>query len=91
MLGPEIAKDKGLNVKFIISKKPIEAKVAARAIPTIIFGPGVEESEKKRLIRRWTGDNSLDDFDLRTLLDWDYYKERLGSTIQKIITIPAAL
>ena len=25
------------------------------------------------------------------ILDWDYYIERLGSTIQKIITIPAAL
>ncbi|KIH49550.1 hypothetical protein ANCDUO_20375 [Ancylostoma duodenale] len=25
------------------------------------------------------------------LLDWDYYIERLGSCIQKIITIPAAL
>jgi len=27
----------GLNVKFIISKKPVDAKVAARAIPTSIF------------------------------------------------------
>jgi DNA polymerase epsilon subunit 1 len=25
------------------------------------------------------------------LLDWDYYKERLAGTIQKIVTIPAAL
>lgn len=25
------------------------------------------------------------------LLDWDYYIERLGNCIQKIITIPAAL
>lgn len=25
------------------------------------------------------------------ILDWDYYIERLSSTIQKIITIPAAL
>lgn len=25
------------------------------------------------------------------ILDWDYYIERLGSAIQKIITIPAAL
>jgi DNA polymerase epsilon subunit 1 len=81
MLGPEIAKDKGLNVKFIISKKPIEAKVAGRAIPTIVFGSGVEDAERKRLLRRWTGDSSLDNFDLRSLLDWEYYKERLGSTI----------
>ena len=31
------------------------------------------------------------DFDIRKVLDWDYYIERLGGTIQKIITIPAAL
>jgi DNA polymerase epsilon subunit 1 len=36
-LGPEIVKDKGLNVKFIVSKKPVECKVADRAIPTAIF------------------------------------------------------
>ena len=29
--------------------------------------------------------------DPRTVLDWDYYRERLGSVIQKLITIPAAL
>ena len=29
--------------------------------------------------------------DPRALLDWDYYLERLGSVIQKLITIPAAL
>ena len=25
------------------------------------------------------------------MIDWDYYKERLGGSIQKIVTIPAAL
>ena len=33
----------------------------------------------------------MHDFDIRKVLDWDYYIERLGGTIQKIITIPAAL
>jgi len=28
---------------------------------------------------------------VRELVDWAYYKERLGSAIQKIITIPAAM
>ncbi|CAN0323630.1 unnamed protein product, partial [Discosporangium mesarthrocarpum] len=32
----------------------------------------------------------MEDFDIRNMLDWDYYKERLGKCIQKIITIPAA-
>ena len=29
--------------------------------------------------------------DVRGIVDWDYYRERLGGTIQKIITIPAAM
>ncbi len=33
----------------------------------------------------------MTDFDLRSILDWDYYIERLGSVIQKLITIPAAM
>lgn len=33
----------------------------------------------------------MEDFDIRSLLDWDYYLERLGKCIQKIITIPAAM
>ena len=28
---------------------------------------------------------------MRAIVDWDYYRERLGSAIQKIITIPAAM
>ena len=28
---------------------------------------------------------------MRGIVDWDYYRERLGGTIQKIITIPAAM
>lgn len=29
--------------------------------------------------------------DIRAIIDWQYYKERLGSAIMKIITIPAAM
>lgn len=36
-LGPEIVKDKGLNVAFIISNKPFNMPVSERAIPTAIF------------------------------------------------------
>lgn len=28
---------------------------------------------------------------LKKILDWDYYKERLGSAILKIVSIPAVL
>ena len=88
-LGKEIVKDKGLNVKFIISKKPIGAPVAQRAIPTAIFE--TDENVMKKHVRRWVKDQSLNNFDMRTLIDWDYYKERVAGTIMKIVTIPAAL
>lgn len=46
---------------------------------------------KKHYLRKWTKQPNLNDFDIRSILDWDYYIERLGSAIQKIITIPAAM
>ena len=30
-------------------------------------------------------------YDIRDIIDWEYYVERLSSAIQKIITIPAAM
>lgn len=56
-LGSELSKDKGLNVKFIISKKPITASVTERSIPVSIFE--ADELTMKRYLRKWTGDNGL--------------------------------
>jgi len=88
-LGDQMVKDAGLSCRFVISKKPDGAPVTERAIPLAIFES--EPSVKQHYLRRWLKDNSIQDFDIRTVLDWDYYLERLGGTIQKIITIPAAL
>ncbi|CCK70723.1 DNA polymerase epsilon catalytic subunit KNAG_0F00540 [Huiozyma naganishii CBS 8797] len=88
-LGEEMVKDKGLQCKYIISSRPANAPVTERAIPVAIFSADI--AIKRSFLRRWTADPSLDNFDIRTIIDWGYYKERLGSTIQKIITIPAAL
>lgn len=60
-----------------------------RAIPLAIFQ--AEESVKRHHLRKWLKDNSLSDIDIRHILDWNYYIERLGGAIQKIITIPAAM
>lgn len=60
-----------------------------RAIPLAIFQS--EPSVKRHYLRKWLKDSSLTDVDIRQVLDWDYYIERLGGTIQKIITIPAAM
>ncbi|GAA5880821.1 hypothetical protein JCM16303_005131 [Sporobolomyces ruberrimus] len=88
-LGEQMVKDKGLACKFIISSKPMGAPVTERAVPVAIFS--AELSVKRHFLRKWLKDNSLEDFELRSILDWDYYIERLGSVVQKLITIPAAL
>lgn len=88
-LGDQMVKDKGLACKFIISAKPFGAPVTERAVPVAIFSAA--ESIKRLYLRKWLKDNSLVNFDLRNILDWDYYIERLGSVIQKLITIPAAM
>jgi DNA polymerase epsilon subunit 1 len=88
-LGDGMVKDKGLACKFIISQKPVGAPVTDRAVPVAIFS--AEESVKRTYLRKWLKDNALTNFDLRSILDWDYYIERLGSVIQKLITIPAAM
>ncbi len=90
-LGAEIIKDKGLNCKFIIAEQPYGAPITERAIPTTIWQ--AEPEVKKHFLRKWLKSPGLDGdgFDIRNILDWNYYVERLGKTIQKIITIPAAL
>ncbi len=88
-LGDQMVKDKGLACKFIISERPIGAPVTERAVPVAIFS--AEESVKRTYLRKWLKDNSMVNFELRSILDWQYYIERLGSVIQKLITIPAAM
>ncbi|KAL7272628.1 DNA polymerase epsilon catalytic subunit [Rhizina undulata] len=87
-LGEQMVKDKGLNCKYIISAKPRDAPVTERAVPVAIFS--AEESVKRHFLKKWLKDEP-GDMDPRSILDWNYYLERLGSVIQKLITIPAAL
>lgn len=88
-LGDQMVKDKGLSCKYIISKKPEGAPVTERAVPLAIFHS--EPNVRRHFLRRWLKDNSMGDADIRDVLDWNYYIERLAGTVQKIITIPAAL
>lgn len=88
-LGDQMVKDKGISCRFIISRKPEGSPVTDRAIPLAIFQ--TEDSVKRHYLRRWLKDSSMSSFDIRDILDWQYYIERLNSAIQKIITIPAAL
>ena len=87
-LGEQMIKDKGLNCKYIISARPKNTPVTERAVPVAIFS--AEDSIKRHFLRKWLKEDPRD-MDLRSVVDWDYYLERLGSVIQKLITIPAAL
>ncbi|KAI9680844.1 MAG: DNA polymerase epsilon catalytic subunit [Caeruleum heppii] len=87
-LGEQMTKDKGLNCKYIISSKPRNAPVTERAIPVAIFS--ADENIKRFFLRKWLRDDP-GDMDPRSLVDWEYYLDRLGSVVQKLITIPAAL
>ncbi|GLI69097.1 hypothetical protein VaNZ11_013643, partial [Volvox africanus] len=93
-LGDERIKDKGLNCTYVIAKQPASQPTSERAIPVSIFS--AEPAVARAWLRRWCGGdvgscgaNGVPD--VRDVVDWDYYRERLGSAIQKIITIPAAL
>ena len=81
-LGDQMTKDKGLACKFIISAKPHGAPVTERAVPVAIFN--ADPAVKKNFLRKWLKDNGLVTFELRDVLDWSYYIERLGSVIQKV-------
>lgn len=85
----DISNEKGFCVNYIISKKPEGTSVAERAIPIIIFysDPKVRQSK----LREWLKDYNLNDVDMKEVIDWDYYKDRLASNIMKIIIIPAAI
>eukprot|EP01117_Protostelium_nocturnum_P018117 TRINITY_DN7510_c0_g1_i3.p1 TRINITY_DN7510_c0_g1~~TRINITY_DN7510_c0_g1_i3.p1 ORF type:complete len:2083 (+),score=451.15 TRINITY_DN7510_c0_g1_i3:185-6433(+) len=85
-LGAEISKDKGLSCAYVISKKPEGSPVTERVIPIAIFS--AEPKIRRSQLRKWTKITS-GSVDLKSILDWDYYKERLSSVILKIITIPA--
>ena len=88
-LGEDVIKDKGLCCRFVIANVPRDAPVTERAIPLAIFQS--EQSIRNHYLRKWLRVSTVDNLDIREILDWNYYIERFNSCIQKIITIPAAL
>ena len=88
-LGDQMVKNKGLSCRFIIARKPEGAPVTERAIPLAIFQ--VEPSVRRHFLRRWLKSGAAAESDIRDILDWGYYAERLGNAVQKIVTIPAAM
>nr|USW07830.1 DNA polymerase epsilon catalytic subunit A [Crypthecodinium cohnii] len=78
----------GLSCHMFIAAKPSNASTTERAVPVKIFF--AEHEVKKRWLQKWLQDTSLTDFDMRSIIDWNYYKDRLCAVFQKLISIPAA-
>jgi hypothetical protein len=72
-----------LNCRFIIAEQPYGAPVTERAIPTSIWK--AEPAVMKYFLRKWLKSPGLDGdgFDIRNVLDWGYYMERLGKLFRK--------
>ena len=90
-LGSDMIKNKGLNCKYIVSRTTEGTPVTERAVPVEIFK--AQPDVQAAFLKKWCATSTLigSSVDIRSILDWQYYKERLGSTIQKIVTIPAAM
>ncbi|XP_051120943.1 DNA polymerase epsilon catalytic subunit A-like [Andrographis paniculata] len=86
-LGDAMVKDKGLLCQYIVACEPKGTPVSERAIPVAIFE--TDEEIMKFYVKKWCKVSS--DVGIRSIIDWSYYKQRLSSAIQKIITIPAAM
>ena len=55
-LGDEQIKDKGLNCKYVIAKRPENQPTSERAIPVSIFSS--EPAVARAYLRKWCGDLS---------------------------------
>lgn len=79
---------KGTSCAFIISRYPEGESVTSRALPQVVFR--AEATEKEKYLKKWLGGNFVPE-NLRDIIDWGYYRERLGNVAAKIIIVPAAL
>lgn len=86
-LGDTMVKDKGLRCQYIVACEPKGTPVSERAVPVAIFE--TDSEIMKFYLRKWCKTSS--DVGIRSIVDWSYYKQRLSSAIQKIVTIPAAM
>jgi DNA polymerase epsilon subunit 1 len=89
LLGSDLLNGKGLNCKFLISKKPANAPLNERVIPVALLHVK-DEPIKMKFLRKWLKDPTIQSADIRPIIDWDYYIERVSNTIQKMVTISAA-
>ncbi|CAK9156276.1 unnamed protein product [Ilex paraguariensis] len=63
--------------------------VSERAVPVPVAIFETDTEIMKFYVKKWCKISS--DVGIRSIVDWSYYKQRLSSAVQKIITIPAAM
>ncbi|KAI5172524.1 DNA polymerase epsilon subunit 1 [Nematocida sp. LUAm3] len=78
---------RGISCSFIISKFPEGLPVTSRAIPQSVFL--IERELQEKYLKKWMQANVLPK-DIKDIIDWDYYMERLTNVIMKIIIVPSA-
>ncbi|KAJ1611964.1 DNA polymerase epsilon catalytic subunit [Cryptosporidium canis] len=93
---PSYIQDKNIVCKFIVSEFPKGEDKSQRAVPLSIFSTPMET--RISWLSRWlrmsksgggAGEKEASLWDVRNILDWEYYKNRLTNTILKIVIIPA--
>lgn len=89
LFGEKMIEQAGLKCTYIVSEFPKGVQVSQRCIPVIVFQ--MEKEDCLRYLRKWTENRNLNSTDVRGIIDWNYYIERIGGAVQKIISIPAAL
>ncbi|KAG9390447.1 DNA polymerase epsilon catalytic subunit A [Carpediemonas membranifera] len=90
IMDPDIVNQTGVTCKYIISRwaPDGEASTTSRAIPTLLWQLPLKAQEKWLL--RWTKASIQGEAcDIRNIVDWDYYIQRISKQILKIVTIPA--
>ncbi|KHJ41058.1 b, exonuclease domain protein, DNA polymerase family [Trichuris suis] len=89
-LGDEMIKQSGLNCRIVILKEPKGEPTSERAVPLAIFK--ADRYVSRHFLRRWLKRSDFSgDFEIREILDWAYYIDRLSSAVLKLVCIPAVL
>ena len=89
-LGSAVAANSGLATYYIVARQPEDQQVTERAIPVQVFDLK-KTALRDKLLRKWTKMADMGEFDLRRIVDWNYYKGRYANAVLKIVSIPAAL
>ncbi|VWU50294.1 DNA polymerase epsilon catalytic subunit A, putative, partial [Hepatocystis sp. ex Piliocolobus tephrosceles] len=81
--------DNNVSTQFIIASKPVGADITFRAIPVQIFKTNIDT--QIFYLTKWLSTTlpPNEPVNVRDIIDWDYYKQKLETQILKLVIIPA--